>query len=86
MLSYERENIRERTQMGITERIKTGKWRGTKPPFGYDYNNGDDVLVPNKDAETVRKIFELYKEGYSTYALARCSIKGDNKCPICYPE
>lgn len=25
---YERENIRERTQMGITERIKTGKWRG----------------------------------------------------------
>ena len=43
---YERENIRERTQMGITERIKTGKWRGTKPPFGYDYNNGDDVLVP----------------------------------------
>ena len=32
---------------------------------GYDYNNGDDVLVPNKDAETVRKIFALYKEGYS---------------------
>ena len=27
---YERENIRERTQMGITERIKTGKWRGTE--------------------------------------------------------
>ena len=77
---YERENIRERTQMGITERIKTGKWRGTKPPFGYDYNNGDDVLVPNKDAETVRKIFELYKEGYSTYALAKMfDLKGDKQ-------
>ena len=77
---YERENIRERTQMGITERIKTGKWRGTKPPFGYDYNNGDDVLVPNKDAETVRKIFALYKEGYSTYALAKMfDLKGDKQ-------
>lgn len=77
---YERENIRERTQMGMTERIKTGKWRGTQPPFGYDYNPGDDVLVPNKDAETVRKIFELYKEGYSTYALAKMfDMKGDKQ-------
>ena len=37
-------------------------------------------LCQNKDAETVRKIFELYKEGYSTYALAKMfDLKGDKQ-------
>ncbi len=68
----ERENIRERTSMGMKERVKNGYWMGGgRVPFGYDYDAEAGVLVPNKDAETVRKVYELYLEGYSTNAIAR---------------
>ncbi len=68
----ERENIRERTSMGMKERIKNGFWMGGgKIPFGYDYDAENGVLVPNSDAETVRRVYELYLNGYSTNAIAR---------------
>ena len=68
----ERENIRERTRMGMRERVKTGLWMGGgRVPFGYDYDREQGILVPNRDAETVRKIYELYIEGYSCVRIAR---------------
>ncbi|MBQ2932795.1 MAG: recombinase family protein [Clostridia bacterium] len=68
----ERENIRERTSMGMKERIKNGFWMGGgKVPFGYDYDAENGILVPNKDAETVKKVYDLYLSGYSTNAIAR---------------
>ncbi len=68
----ERENIRERTGMGMKERIKEGFWMGGgRVPFGYDYDSQKGVLVPNEDAETVRKIYEMYIDGYSTNHIAR---------------
>lgn len=68
----ERENIKERTSMGMKERIKMGYWMGGgRVPFGYDYDSVKGILVPNKDAETVRKVYELYIAGYSTNHIAR---------------
>ena len=68
----ERENIRERTSMGLKERIKEGYWMGGgRVPFGYDYDSKIGVLVPNSDAETVKKVFELYINGYSTNSIAQ---------------
>ena len=68
----ERENIKERTSMGMKERIKMGYWMGGgRVPFGYDYDMEKGILVPNKDADTVRKVFELYIGGYSTNSIAR---------------
>lgn len=68
----ERENIRERTSMGMKERIKNGFWMGGgKVPFGYDYDAENGILVPNSDAETVKKVYDLYLSGYSTNAIAR---------------
>lgn len=68
----ERENIRERTSMGMKERIKEGFWMGGgRVPFGYDYDADKGILVPNSDADTVRKVYELYLSGYSTNAIAR---------------
>lgn len=67
----ERENIRERTRMGMKERIKSGLWPGGgRIPFGYDYNSEKGILVPNKDAETVKKVYELYLKGYSPRKIA----------------
>ena len=67
----ERETIRERTRMGMQERVKNGYWPGGgKIPFGYDYDKTKGILVPNKDADTVRKAYELYLAGYSTDRIA----------------
>ena len=68
----ERENIRERTQMGMQERLKKGYWRGGgTAPFGYDYDQENDILVPNADAEKVRQIYDLYLQGFSITKLAK---------------
>ena len=68
----ERENIRERTSMGMKERVKNGYWMGGgRIPFGYDYDTEKGILVPNSDADTVRRVYDLYLSGYSTNAIAR---------------
>ena len=67
----ERENIRERTRMGMYERVKLGMWAGGgNKPFGYDYDSNKNILVPNEHADDVRKIYDLYLQGYSTTQLA----------------
>lgn len=68
----ERETIRERTRMGMKERVKSGLWPGGgKIPFGYDYDPKSGILVPNADAETVKLMYELYEKGWSMMAIAR---------------
>lgn len=67
----ERENIRERTQMGMKERVKAGLWMGGgRVPYGYDYDPAQGILVPNEDAEKVRQVYELYLDGYSCGKIA----------------
>lgn len=75
----ERENIRERTRMGMQERVRSGYWTGGgKVPFGYDYDSNKDILVPNEHADDVRQIFDLYLQGYSTTQLAKMfDVAGD---------
>ncbi len=68
----ERENIRERTRMGMYERVKSGLWMGGgRVPFGYDYDSNKDILVPNEHAEEVKQIYELYLQGYSAFELSK---------------
>ncbi len=67
----ERENIKERTKMGMKERVKSGLWPGGgRIPFGYDYNPDEGILVPNKDAPLVRRAYLLYIDGYSPKQIA----------------
>ena len=78
----ERETIRERTRMGMRERVKSGLWPGGgKIPFGYDYDAESGILVPNNDAETVRLMYRLYLEGWSMMAIARYTgLKYERLC------
>ena len=67
----EREQIRERTRMGMKERVKSGLWMGGgRVPFGYDYDRERGILVPNDDAEAVRRVYDLYLQGYSPGSIA----------------
>jgi site-specific DNA recombinase len=68
----ERETIRERTRMGMRERVKEGFWPGGgKIPFGYDYDRERGILVPNSDADKVKQIYELYLSGCSFLKISR---------------
>lgn len=68
----ERETIRERTRMGMKERVKNGYWMGGgKIPFGYDYDREKGILVPNADSVKVRRIYELYLAGWSFMRISR---------------
>lgn len=65
----ERENIKERTMLGKEERAKEGLWGGGIDPFGYDYIDGE--LIPNANAEIVKKAYKLYLEGYGTPTISK---------------
>lgn len=68
----ERENIYERTRSGMQKRIENGYWLGGHTiPFGYNYDAGKGTIVPNADAEIVKKIFTLYINGESEASLAK---------------
>ncbi|MCL2676283.1 MAG: recombinase family protein [Streptococcaceae bacterium] len=60
----EREQIKERMQMGKIGRMKKGKpacW--ATPPFGYTYTKGDDALRLTEYAPIVKKMYEDYLAG-----------------------
>lgn len=63
----EREVITERMTMGKDQRVKQGKMLPSRvAPFGYRYDVATHrfVIVP-EEAEIVRKLFDLYLQGYS---------------------
>lgn len=60
MAEWERENLGERTMMGMNRRIEEGQRNGGNAPFGYDLVEGE--LVINEDeAKWVRFIFEQFE-------------------------
>lgn len=65
----ESENIQMRTQMGREAKAKKGGYAGGKPPLGYKPVNGELVVVP-EEAEIVRLIFRLRKEGMTLVGIA----------------
>ena len=56
------EYVKEVMARGRVAAIKKGNFIGSKPPFGYDKVTigKDHTLVPNKDADVVRMIFDWY--------------------------
>jgi len=68
----ERETIYERTRSGMRKRVEDGYWPGGgMTPFGYDYDQNIGYLVPNKDADTVKHMYELFLSGYSEGMIAK---------------
>ena len=66
----EREQIKERMDMGREGRAKKGKFHGSNMiPIGYDYIDGK-LIVNEFEAMQVRKIFEMYIGGKSPYKIA----------------
>ncbi|MDU6483051.1 recombinase family protein [Paeniclostridium sordellii] len=74
---FERETIAENVKMGLLARAKEGRWNGGVV-LGYDIveirNEGKKrkntrLEINEKEANTVRRIFELYSKGYGYKAV-----------------
>ncbi|HLN63444.1 MAG TPA: recombinase family protein, partial [Symbiobacteriaceae bacterium] len=77
LAQWERENLAERTRMGMVKRAQEGEWNGGPAPFGYTAvdtgeRNGQKVkrvLVPNEHAPVVRELYERYVGGQGMRTL-----------------
>lgn len=69
---YDRIKILRRMRTGKAGRCKSGKVLiSDRPPYGYrKSDDGATLIVCEKEAETVRRIFRWYIEGVSAYAIA----------------
>ena len=65
----ESENIQMRTAMGRKAKAEKGGYAGGKPPIGYRVSDGELVVVP-EEAEIVRLVFKLRKEGETLIGIA----------------
>ena len=74
----ERERIKERTADGRKGRAEEGKWRGSIPPTGYDYNKVTGFLEINKyEAEQVKMVYEMFNARTPVYTIMnRLNNKG----------
>lgn len=59
---FERDMIKERSQMGLKARISEGRWPNRDPPLGYELSEDDSLEVKPDDASLVRRICTRYLE------------------------
>ena len=65
----ESENISRNTRWSIQKRMARGEYFGTHAPLGYRFKDGR-LTVEETEAETVRRIFDLYLQGYGCQSIA----------------
>lgn len=84
---FERGTIAENVKMGMIARAREGKWNGGKV-LGYDVveipsegkkRKETKLVINEKEAMTVRRIFELYSEGYGYKATVNRVNKEGHK-------
>lgn len=68
---FEREMIKQRTQMGMKGLAAESKWPNNHPPLGYGVSDGNQLEVDTEEAQLVKRIFERYLELKSMPELAR---------------
>lgn len=67
----EREQIKERMNLGMEGRAKEGYFHGGGySPYGYNYIDGE-LVIDHFEAEAVKLAFKWYLEGYSLGKIAR---------------
>ncbi|MED0739039.1 recombinase family protein [Aneurinibacillus thermoaerophilus] len=66
---FEREMIQDRMESGKKEKAKRGGFAGGRIPYGYDSIN-KELVINEKEAAIVRKIFEYRKEGKTLQYIA----------------
>ena len=68
---FERDMIKQRTQMGLTALAEEHKWPNDNPPLGYNLTAGNRLTVDDDECTLVTEIFELYVQERSMPEVAR---------------
>ena len=78
---FEREQIKERMQLGVKGRAKSGKTTSwATPPFGYKYDtNTQSMTVDHYQAEIVRDMFNKLISGWSIMGITTHLRKTNDK-------
>lgn len=61
----------ERLQRGRRQKKSEGKYGGGKILLGYKIGDNEKIMVDEEKAKIVKKIFNMYEEGYSGGTIAR---------------
>lgn len=69
MAQSESVSLSESTKWGIKKRFQRGSYKLSQPPYGYDYIDGD-LVVNQKEASIVKRIFEEVMSGKSVYRIS----------------
>lgn len=68
---FERDMIRERTQMGLNELAFDLKWPNDTPPLGYELDSERKLSIVQQEADVVADVFERYIKERSMPEVAR---------------
>lgn len=66
------ESLSQNVSLGVQMKMSRGELMGFNGCLGYDYHSEDkSITINEKEAETVRMIFDLYVQGYGAYTIAK---------------
>ena len=65
MAEYYSKNLARETMKGLLENGYKCLHNGGKPPLGYDVNSEKKYIINEREAESVRLIFDMYISGYT---------------------
>ena len=66
------EALSQNVTLGVQMKMSRGELMGFNGCLGYDYHPEDkSITINEKEAETVRMIFDLYVQGYGAYTIAK---------------
>ena len=70
-------DISKKIRSSLTERKKAGNFLGVTAPYGYqkDPNNKFHLIINEKEAEVVKRVFRLYLEGNGLTKIAQILTK-----------
>ena len=64
MAEYYSKNLSREVMKGMRENALQGKHTGGTPPFGYDLDATNHLVINSYEAKAVKVIFEMYAEGH----------------------
>ncbi len=79
-------DISKKIKSSLKAKMKEGKWVGGRPPFGYnqDKNDKNHLVINQKQAAIVKRIFNMCLEGLSFYQIAKQLTNERIKTPAQY--
>ena len=79
MAQTESENISANVKWGIHKRMQNGTYHTRMNMLGYRKSDKDEVIIIPEEADTVKKIFSLYLDGYSIKGIREYLTDNDIK-------